>query len=187
AYMSPEQAEGTKQVDLRSDVWALGIMLYEILTGRVPFDADSPVKVLMKTVNEPVPAPSTVLRGRTTAALDAAIEGICMKALAKSPKMRYPSAKAFADDLGRWLKGERLSLGITPRRSYRTAALIAAASAAVAGLILAWILLTPSAADRARDGVDEGRRLMKKGDYAAAHASFVQAKREDPTNEEAAA
>src|SRR5205085_12626821 len=101
---------------------------------------------------------------------DAAIEGICMKALAKNPKLRYASTKAFADDLGRWLKGERVSLGITPRRSVRTAALIGAAAVAVAGLVGAWVVLTPSAADRARDGVEDGRRLLKKGDYSAAHA-----------------
>jgi predicted Ser/Thr protein kinase len=187
AYMSPEQAAGGKVIDHRSDLWSLGVMLYEILTGRIPFDADSPVKVLMKTVNDPVPLPSSMLRGKSTAAIDAAIEGICMKALAKNPKMRYASAKAFADDLGHWLKGERLSLGIAPRRSYRTPALIAAAAAGVVCLVGAWIAFTPSAADRARDFVEDGRLLMKKGDYSAAHARFVQAKTEDPSNDDAVA
>jgi len=118
AYMSPEQAHGGLKVDHRADLWALGVMLYEILTGRVPFDAESPVKILYKAVNEPVPAPSTVIRG-PNAALDAAIEAICMKALSKDPRYRYASARAFAEDLGRWLKGERISISLPSRASAR--------------------------------------------------------------------
>jgi len=95
AYMSPEQAHGGMEVDLRSDLWAMGVMLYETITGRLPFDADSPVKILVKTLNDPVPLPSTVIRS-PTAALDAAIEAICMKALSKNPRQRYASARAFA-------------------------------------------------------------------------------------------
>ncbi|HZE99169.1 MAG TPA: serine/threonine-protein kinase [Planctomycetota bacterium] len=190
AYMSPEQAHGGKEVDLRSDVWALGVMLYEILTGRTPFEADSPVKVLMKTVNDPVPAPSTIVRS-PHASLDRGIEGICMKALAKSPRQRYSSARLFAEDLGRWLKGDKLPLGITPRKSNRSALIAGAAAAVVVAGLVAWIALTPSEAElAARHAVTlvaEGRKLLKQGKAADARDRFKEAKSEDPSNDEAAA
>src|SRR6185436_8620040 len=62
AYMSPEQAEAKKDVDHRTDIWSLGVMLYEILTGRVPFEAETPLKLIMKTVHEPVTPPSDLIR-----------------------------------------------------------------------------------------------------------------------------
>ncbi|HLY08315.1 MAG TPA: protein kinase [Planctomycetota bacterium] len=188
AYMSPEQAHGGKEVDHRSDLWAMGVMLYEILTGRLPFDADSPVKILVKTLNDPVPPPSRVVR-TPTAVLDAAIEAICMKALAKDPALRYGSARAFAEDLGRWLKGDRVSV-LTKSRAPNKAAWIGGAAGAVlvAGLA-AWIALSPSseeqAAERARAFVSQGRRLMQEGHYSDAIVKFGQARAEDPSNREA--
>ncbi|MBV8878753.1 MAG: serine/threonine protein kinase [Planctomycetaceae bacterium] len=190
AYMSPEQANGDKDIDQRSDLWALGVMLYEILTGKVPFDGDSPVKILMKTVNEPVPPPSTILRG-PSAMMDAAIEAICMKALAKDPKQRYASARAFAEDLGRWLRGERVAVLQGSRPAIKPAWLASAAAAAflIAGGV--WFALGPSAeeqaAERAREFVVQGRRLMKQGRYSDAIVRFGQALGEDERNREAAA
>jgi serine/threonine protein kinase len=191
AYMSPEQAQGTKEIDLRADLWAMGIMLYEILTGRVPFEADSPIKVLAKILNDPISPPSTIIRG-APAALDASIEAVCMKALSKEARYRYPSARAFADDLGRWLRGERVSVATkTPPAGNRKLLWLAGAAAAVvvAGLV-AWFALTPSAeeraAERAQQYVLEGRRLVKDGKYSDALVKFGQALAEDPSNREAA-
>jgi serine/threonine protein kinase len=189
AYMSPEQAQGGMVIDHRADLWALGVMLYEILTGRVPFDADSPVKILVKTVNDPVPAPSTVIRG-PSAALDAGIEAICMKALAKEARRRYPSARAFADDLGRWLRGERVSVLLKPKRSIRPVWIAGGAAAVVIAGLAAWFALTPSAeersAERTQEFIQQGRRLVKEGRYSDAIVKFGQALAEDPTNRDAA-
>src|SRR5882672_2688862 len=145
---------------------------------------------LMKTVNDPVPAPSTIVRS-PHASLDRGIEGICMKALAKSPRQRYSSARLFAEDLGRWLKGDKLPLGITPRKSNRSALIAGAAAAVVVAGLVAWIALTPSEAElAARHAVTlvaEGRKLLKQGKAADARDRFKEAKSEDPSNDEAAA
>jgi WD40 repeat protein/serine/threonine protein kinase len=106
-YMSPEQAKGLKTVDRRTDIWSLGVMLYEILTGRPPFTGVTPIEILMKVVNNSVPPPSQILRGGHPA-LDRSIESICMKALAKDPRDRYTTSKSLAEDLSRWLKGEEV-------------------------------------------------------------------------------
>jgi serine/threonine protein kinase len=90
AYMSPEQGMG-KPVDHRADVYALGIILYQLLTGRVPFEADTPYAVIIAHANEPLTLPSTF-----NAAIPEDIEKVIFKALAKSPDDRYPSAGSLA-------------------------------------------------------------------------------------------
>ncbi|HEY6548110.1 MAG TPA: serine/threonine-protein kinase, partial [Vicinamibacteria bacterium] len=86
-YMAPEQATATK-VDARADIYALGIVAYELLTGRVPFSADTPVAVLMKHVQDQVPLPS---REEVKEPLMRAL----LKALAKRPEDRWPTALDF--------------------------------------------------------------------------------------------
>jgi eukaryotic-like serine/threonine-protein kinase len=98
SYMSPEQAMGIKTPDRRSDVYALGVLLFEILTDRTPFLADTAVEMLVKVIDQPVPAPSSVRK------VDRALEAVCLTALAKKPEQRYPTADAFAGALTRWLE-----------------------------------------------------------------------------------
>jgi Protein kinase domain/HEAT repeats len=95
-YMAPEQATGTK-VDARTDVYALGIVAYQMFTGRVPFSADTPVAILMKHVQEPIPPPSP-------AQVPEALVRAVLKAAAKSPDDRWSSAGAFAGALEAGLK-----------------------------------------------------------------------------------
>ncbi len=115
AYMSPEQVRGGREVDARSDVYALGVMLYEILTGRRPFTGDSPYEIMMKTVNEEVVPPSKVTSIQINPVLYRNLENICLIALSKDARDRYPDAEAFARDLSKWLRGEDVRI-VVPRR-----------------------------------------------------------------------
>jgi serine/threonine-protein kinase len=92
-YLSPEQAQGLP-VTAASDIYSVGVMLYEALTGRVPFDADSPVTVALKQVSER-PRPPSELNPRVSRALD----GVVMRALAKDPANRFASAAEFIQAL----------------------------------------------------------------------------------------
>ena len=98
AYMSPEQAKGKPdEVDLRTDVFALGIILYQILTGRMPFQGQTHTQVLEAIKERQPPDPRRINR-RASHTLAA----VCMKALSKDPDERYPSAKEMAEDLERY-------------------------------------------------------------------------------------
>lgn len=89
AYMSPEQAQGEK-LDQRTDIYSLGIVLYEMLTGRVPFEAETPLAVLLKHLNEPLPPPTTLKPD-----LAPALERVVLKALAKDRNDRYATCTEF--------------------------------------------------------------------------------------------
>ncbi|HEX3150554.1 MAG TPA: protein kinase [Gemmataceae bacterium] len=98
AYMSPEQASGRGYaVDGRSDIYSLGAMLYEMLTGQLPFRASTPAVLHQVIHDEPTPLRTI----RTDVPLD--LETICLKAMAKDPVHRYATAGQFADDLKRYL------------------------------------------------------------------------------------
>ncbi|MCJ7530061.1 MAG: serine/threonine protein kinase [Anaerolineales bacterium] len=89
AYMSPEQARG-QQIDPRTDIYSLGIVLYEMVTGRVPFDADTPMAVILKQIEQPLPPPSVFKPG-----IHPAIEAVLLKALAKEPAQRFATMQEF--------------------------------------------------------------------------------------------
>ncbi|MBI4617241.1 MAG: protein kinase [Planctomycetes bacterium] len=101
AYMSPEQASGdSRRIGKRSDVYALGATLYEMLTGRPPFRGETPIVVLAAvTTKEPVP-PRLLFKEIPPEA-----ETICLKALEKDPARRYASARALAQDCDRFVRG----------------------------------------------------------------------------------
>jgi len=106
AYMAPEQASGrTRFAGPQADVWALGVILYECLTGVRPFQADTAEALLARIV---IAEPSSV---RSAApAVPADLEQICWKCLAKNPEERYPTARELAEDLRRVVAGEPVSL-----------------------------------------------------------------------------
>ena len=103
-YMAPEQASAdARRMGPATDIHALGAMLFEMLTGRLPYQGENTIKTLMSVVNDPAP-PLRNLRPD----LPADLEAICLKCLAKRPEERYASAGELAEDLGRFLRHERV-------------------------------------------------------------------------------
>ncbi len=179
AYMPPEQAEG--RLDLlgpASDVYGLGAILYEVLTGRPPFRGPDTTAVLRQVVHEPPARPRSV-----APATPAALEAVCLKALAKKPGERYGTAKGLAADVQRWLADEAVSAYSEPlaarlaRRARRHRTLVAGVGAALAvgvvslALAAAWLAATNRRLQAANAAETAARREAQEHE-ARARANF---------------
>ena len=173
-YIAPEVvASGGAAAGPAADVYALGVILYECLTGRPPFDGRTAWELMRRVVDdEPVPP------GRRRPGLPRGLDAVCLTALAKDPTRRYPSAAALAADLKRVQSGEavRARSGRVRRTGRRVRWALAAAGAAAAVGAAVWFARP---AIGASDGLREvaaheqaGRRLLARNEYAAALAEF---------------
>ncbi len=163
AYMSPEQIEDSHHVDGRSDVYGLGMILYECLTGRLPFNAtgNNPMELFAKIASLPPDPPS-----KHAPDVPPDLETICLKCLEKDPRARYATASELSADLARWLAGDPilarplspLARGWRALRRHRVKAIVGAlivGAAAAAFPVAAWL------AERTKraDALTEARKL----------------------------
>lgn len=145
-YMSPEQARGrSRDITTASDVWALGAMFYQMLTGKLPFPGSDAAEIFNRiTHDEPAPM-------RTAASsADRGLETLCLRCLEKEPARRLPGAGELAEELGRWLKGEPIharrvtggerAIRWMRRHPWRVAAASALVVSLMAGTIVSLLL-----------------------------------------------
>lgn len=142
AYMAPEQVRGELDaMDRRTDVYALGVILYQLMTGELPFQADSRIQLLNDILEKPAP-----LVGRINRDIPKDIETIIAKCLEKEKADRYDSARALAEDLRRYLDGEPIEarardwwyLLVKKARKHRTLLSMGALAVLLIGLSLGW-------------------------------------------------
>ncbi|MBL9136263.1 MAG: protein kinase [Verrucomicrobiales bacterium] len=206
SYMSPEQARGeAKHLTTAVDVYGLGAVFYQMLTGRPPFEGQTTVDTVRQVLEREPRRPSTLRRG-----IDRDLETICLKCLEKNPAQRYGSAEALADELGRWLRKEpiqarrstwleRILKWIQRNPKIATLAILLhlVLAAGLAGIILMSVRL--SAANRDKDKanvqiaknlrefewqrIDELVSTSKRGVALANLSDFL---RQDPSNRAAA-
>jgi tetratricopeptide (TPR) repeat protein len=195
SYMAPEQARGrTKEVGPAADCYALGAILYECLTGRPPFQAESSLDALQQVLSEEPVSPRRLVAG-----LPRDLEVICLKCLEKDAKKRYGSAAALADDLQRFLASQPIRAR-PPGALYRFGKFAGRHKAAVAGVASVFLALVVGIvgtsvglararqeAERARRAEGEARQLlaesfvrtgelaMRRGDWRTALDNFAQA------------
>ncbi len=195
-YMSPEQCLGRK-TDLRSDVYAVGCVAYEMFTGNPPFLAESPLEVIMKHIHDDPPTLNffkDVCPG---------IESVVARALTKNPNYRYASAEDMAEDIELILAGQRpKDRGLIIDRKFITRAIIIGGSLVLLGGSAGFFMLRPPPPPPNKNSpeywtaqiqkdpknaklfIERGRLNLKADKYTAANADFNEALSLDPKGEQ---
>jgi serine/threonine-protein kinase len=141
-YMAPEQVRGLQKADARADLYSVGIVLYELVTGRRPFDGDDAFSVMKAHVEQPPVPPASLVRG-----LPAELNRIILRAMEKDPSRRFHTAAEFLGEMQAVDAG--MATRSRPRRPAISRRIAIAASAAAAALILGWYYSPSSAIQEA--------------------------------------
>ncbi|MCW8129866.1 MAG: protein kinase [Planctomycetota bacterium] len=186
SYMPPEQARGEREkIGPRADIYSLGAILYEMLTGRPPFEGQQVMQVLYKVCHDD-PRPPRALNPKVSREAEA----ICLKAMEKDPARRYASAHQMLQDVRALLKGEAPPVAWAGRGSGLVRFLRRRGLWGWKGALAALVVLTVLGAwaerrerqRQVRRLVHEGRELLKEGDYDQAEERYVEAMQRDPND-----
>jgi WD40 repeat protein len=175
SYMAPEQAMARSQrIGVATDIYGLGAILYELMTGRPPFLGATPRQTLEDVVTREVPAPRGIAPD-----IPADLEAVCLRCLAKDPQQRYLSARGLAEDLGRFLEGRPVSvrplhLGQRLVRWSRREPRVALAAAGAVLSLLAGLFATSLQWQRAEAHADDARTHLWSARAQTAQAAMAQ-------------
>jgi tetratricopeptide (TPR) repeat protein len=183
AYMAPEQARGEgKAVDPRSDVWALGAVLYEMLAATPPFQADNALRLMLRITKED-PRPPRHLNPK----IPRDVEAMVLKCLQKNPEKRYPNGRALAEDIKRFLEGQPIEARRAPtvHRLWEVAherrGVAVGIVAGLAAVVVAAVLVrTAFAPPDANALTEKGCEALRTQNSAEAETLFRAALRQDP-------
>ena len=176
-YMSPEQAQGIRNIDRRTDVYSLGMILYQLLTGNTPFKRLNHAASIAAVINEAVPPP-----GNINTKVDRDLEAICLKSLEKDPSSRYESAHDFRRDLTHWMDGHAVSARKSSQaetfvRWLKRNPLVASAVAFGVTCLAIGLLFSASQWNRAESNLQqsEQQRLRAEKNAGQLHATVIRA------------
>jgi tetratricopeptide (TPR) repeat protein len=168
-YMPPEQVKGeTERIDQRVDIYALGVILYEMITGKVPFRGETTMEVYHRILHHDLLSPRKLNKK-----IPPEVETICLKAMEKDPEGRYATAEELADDIDRFLRGEPITakptgaLAKALRRVKRNRAVAAVVSLVLlavllSGGVMAWLDRIEKVRERERNTLAERQSLSSE-------------------------